>query len=330
MFQNVLAFRDKFFHKTGKRDRQHPSFKDQSDEQGFNPPDRRLVEDHRQTLPKLRPAGQSHMQGNQKFRSQTEIVQKPIKPLLSFLQFGLGLLGHEVEVAHDGTSALSVARGRSMIALEYQDIFGKENFFIELMDHGLAEQKAVNPQLVAVARKLELPLVATNDIHFARREDAESQDVLVCIQTNRKVSDPDRLKFSTDQFYFKSAAEMTELFKDTPDAIENTGKIAARCTFDFPTKTYNLPQFAPPPGKTLSDYFEEVAWNGFRARMATVIDISEVTRMLLDAIHETGRVTHTSVYMLAEDRPGYRLLDSRGPPGSNGTRSGWPKVRVSR
>ncbi|RPI99465.1 MAG: DNA polymerase III subunit alpha, partial [Candidatus Aminicenantes bacterium] len=153
-------------------------------------------------------------------------------------------------------------------AREYAAMFAPGDFYIELMDHGLAEQKAVNPQLVAVARKLDLPLVATNDIHFARREDAESQDVLVCIQTNRKISDPDRLKFSTDQFYFKPAAEMAELFRDTPDAIENTGKIAARCSFDFPTKSYNLPLFAPPEGKELRDYFEEVAWEGFRARMA--------------------------------------------------------------
>jgi DNA polymerase-3 subunit alpha len=153
-------------------------------------------------------------------------------------------------------------------AREYAGIFGPGDFYIELQDHGLADQKAVNPQLVAIARKLDLPLVATNDIHFARREDAESQDVLVCIQTNRKISDPDRLKFSTDQFYFKSTAEMAELFRDTPEAIQNTGKIAARCGFDFPTKTYNLPNFTPPDGKELGEYFEEVAWAGFRARMA--------------------------------------------------------------
>ncbi|MBN2266028.1 MAG: DNA polymerase III subunit alpha, partial [Candidatus Aminicenantes bacterium] len=150
----------------------------------------------------------------------------------------------------------------------YAGLFAPGDFYIELMDHGLPDQKAVNPQLVAVARKLDLPLVATNDIHFARREDAESQDVLVCVQTNRKISDPDRIKFSTDQFYFKSAAEMAELFRDTPDAIENTGKIAARCGFEFPSKTYHLPVFAPPGGKDLSDYFEEVAWTGFRTRMA--------------------------------------------------------------
>jgi DNA polymerase-3 subunit alpha len=153
-------------------------------------------------------------------------------------------------------------------AQEYAAIFGPGDFYVELMDHGLADQKAVNPQLAAVARKLGLPLVATNDVHFARREDAESQDVLVCIQTNRKISDPDRLKFSTDQFYFKSAAEMAELFRDTPDAVENTGKIAARCTFDFPSKTYYLPHFVPPGGKSLTEYFEEVAWQGFRVRMA--------------------------------------------------------------
>jgi len=153
-------------------------------------------------------------------------------------------------------------------ARAYASIFPAGDFYVELQDHGLPEQKAVNPQLVAIARKLGLPLVATNDIHFARKEDAESQDVLVCIQTNRKISDPDRLKFSTDQFYFKSAAEMTELFRETPEAIRNTGRIAAQCGFDFPTKTYYLPKFAPPSGKDLGEYFEEVAWAGFRARMA--------------------------------------------------------------
>ncbi len=102
-------------------------------------------------------------------------------------------------------------------------------------------RKRSNPQLVGLARKLGLPLVATNDIHFARREDAESQDVLVCIQTNRKISDPDRLKFSTDQFYFKSAAEMAELFRDTPDAIENTARSPPAATSISRRRSYFLP-----------------------------------------------------------------------------------------
>jgi DNA polymerase-3 subunit alpha len=153
-------------------------------------------------------------------------------------------------------------------AREYASLFAPGDFYIELQDHGLPEQKAVNPGLVEIARKLDLPLVATNDVHFARREDAESQDVLVCIQTNKKFSDPDRLKFSSDQFYFKSAAEMLALFKDYPEAIQNTGRIAARCDFDFPSKGHFLPNFTPPDGKTLSEYFEEVSWDGFRKRMA--------------------------------------------------------------
>ncbi len=181
-----------------------------------------------------------------------------------------GLIG--LSACLKGELAVWLSRGlpekAEEAAREYAAIFAPGDFYVELMDHGLPEQKAVNPQLVAVARKLGLPLVATNDIHFARREDAESQDVLVCIQTNRKISDPDRLKFSTDQFYFKSAAEMAALFHDTPDAIENTGKIAARCGFDFPAKKYHLPNFEPPAGQELSAYFEEVAWAGFHARMA--------------------------------------------------------------
>ncbi len=118
-----------------------------------------------------------------------------------------------------------------------------------------------------LAGRLGLPLAATNDIHFARREDAESQDVLVCIQTNKKISDPDRLKFSSDQFYFKSGDEMRALFPETPEALQNTFRIAARCEFDFPTKKYFLPNFTPPEGTALSEYFESVAWEGFRRRM---------------------------------------------------------------
>ncbi len=152
-------------------------------------------------------------------------------------------------------------------AARYASMFPEGDYYIELQDHGLPEEKKSNPGLIALASKLGLPLVATNDVHFGRREDAESQDVLVCIQTSKKVSDPDRLKFSTDQLYFKSGAEMLDLFRDVPEAIENAARIAARMEFDFPSKKYFLPRFDPPEGKTLSQYFEEVAWAGFRERM---------------------------------------------------------------
>ncbi len=152
-------------------------------------------------------------------------------------------------------------------AREYAAMFPRGDYYLELQDHGIEEQREINPLLAEIGRKLDIPLVATNDVHFLRREDAESQDVLVCVQTNRKISDPDRMKFSSDQFYFKSSAEMAELFREFPEAVQNSIRIAAGCDFDFPSKSHFLPQFTPPEGKSLAEYFEEVVWEGFRKRM---------------------------------------------------------------
>ncbi|MGD8537465.1 MAG: DNA polymerase III subunit alpha [Candidatus Aminicenantes bacterium] len=155
-------------------------------------------------------------------------------------------------------------------ALEYSALFGEGDFYVELQDHGLPPQKEVNPQLIQLANKLNLPLVATNDVHYPRREDAESHDILLCIQTNKKVADLERIRFGSDEFYFKSSEEMMDVFKDVPEAIANTTKIAARCNFDFPSSGYFLPQFTPPEGTTLSEYFESVAREGFRAQMERI------------------------------------------------------------
>jgi DNA polymerase-3 subunit alpha len=157
-------------------------------------------------------------------------------------------------------------------AFAYASIFPKGDFYIELQDHGLPDQKAVNPQLVRLARKLSLPLIATNDVHFRRREDAESQDVLLCIQTNKKISDQDRMRFGGDQYYFKSAEEMIELFKEVPDAIQNTVLVAAQCEFVFPLAGYFLPQFKAEEGRSLSEYFEEVVRKGFAGRQEKIRD----------------------------------------------------------
>jgi DNA polymerase III subunit alpha len=153
----------------------------------------------------------------------------------------------------------------------YASMFGPDHFYIELMDHGLQPQKDVNPQLIRLARKLGLPLAATNDTHYAEKEDAESHDVLLCIQTNKRVSDTERIKFGSQEFYFKSAEDMARLFAEVPDAVENTFHIAARCDFRFPTDGhYFLPHFTPPGGKPLREYFEEVAREGFETRMRTL------------------------------------------------------------
>lgn len=155
-------------------------------------------------------------------------------------------------------------------AREYLEIFGQENFYLEIQDHGLPEQKKILPGIVELSKKLGIPLVATNDVHFSKREEAQIQDVLLCIQTNKKLSDPDRLHFSSDQFYLKSTAEMRQLFKDYPEALENTRHIAARCNFEFPLTGHFLPNFQAPGGKNLRDYFEEVVHKGFEKRLPQI------------------------------------------------------------
>jgi DNA polymerase-3 subunit alpha len=166
-------------------------------------------------------------------------------------------------------------------ALEYATFFGPGNFFLELQDHSLPQQKAVNPRIVELARKLDLPLVATNDIHYLKKEDAESHDVLLCIQTNKKLSDQDRIRFSSEEFYFKSGEEMAELFRDIPEAISNTTDIASQCNFSFPSGHHFLPVFKPPGGVSLEEYLGSVAREGFARR-----------REELRAKWESGELAH--------------------------------------
>jgi DNA polymerase-3 subunit alpha len=149
-------------------------------------------------------------------------------------------------------------------AREYASFFADGDFYVEIQDHGLKEQKEVNPQLISLAEKLALPLVATNDVHYLAKDDAETQDILLCIQTNKKVTDQDRIRFGANEFYFKSSAEMIELFKDLPEAIQNTAKIAAKCNFEFPTSGHFLPNYEPPKGISLGEHLEKVAKDGFQ------------------------------------------------------------------
>ncbi len=155
-------------------------------------------------------------------------------------------------------------------AREYASIFSKDSFYVEIQDHGLKEQKKVNPMLIRTAKKLGLPLVATNDVHYFSKDDAEIQDVLLCIQTNKRVTDQDRIRFGSEEFYFKSSAEMIELFGETPEAIQNTAKIAAECNFEFPASRHFLPQYKPPEGVSLEEHFEEVVKEGFQAQMKSI------------------------------------------------------------
>lgn len=148
------------------------------------------------------------------------------------------------------------------MAQKYIDIFGRDNFFIELQDHGLADQKTVNPRLVRLAREMDIPLVCTNDCHYLTREDAEAQEVLMCIQTGKTLSDEHRMRMDTDQMYVKSEEEMRAVFPNFADAIERTEQIARRCNVEFDFSTTHLPAFPLPEGKTDKGYLRELCEAG--------------------------------------------------------------------
>ena len=151
-------------------------------------------------------------------------------------------------------------------ALEFIDIFGKENYFIEIQDHGIYEQKMLNSELIRLARELDLGLVCTNDIHYVKKEDAEYQDILMCIQMGKTVYDDDRMKMSTQEMYVKSEDEMRELFSYVPEAIENTQKIADMCNVDIEFGKLHLPKFDLPEGYTSYEYLSELCYKGLEKR----------------------------------------------------------------
>ena len=151
-------------------------------------------------------------------------------------------------------------------ALKLAEIFGEGNFFLEMQDHGIPEQRTVNQGIGRLARETGLPLVVTNDAHYLRKEDAKMQDVLLCVQTGKTVDDPNRMRFQTEEFYLKSEEEMRELFPNSPDAFENTVKIAQRCNVEFVFNQYHLPSFPVPEGYTNEEYFRKLCMDGFRER----------------------------------------------------------------
>ena len=153
------------------------------------------------------------------------------------------------------------------MAEKYIDIFGRDNFFIELQDHGMAEQKQVLPSLVRLAREMDIPLVATNDCHYLTREDAAAQEVLMCIQTGKTLNDETRMRMNTDQLYVKSEEEMLKVFPNFAEAIHRTEEIAQRCHVEFDFSTRHLPKYPLPEGETdATEYFVRMCREGLVKR----------------------------------------------------------------
>ncbi len=179
------------------------------------------------------------------------------------------------------------------VAEKYKALFGADNFFIEIQDHGIEEQKRIIPQLAKLSNELGLGLVATNDVHYIRREDAEYQDVLMCIQMEKKVNDTDRMKFQTDEFYLKSPEEMASLFPAFPDALENTAKIAERCHFDFDFSTRHLPAYDVPDGMSAWEYLRKLCFDGLNRKYRQITpDITERLEYELNIIKGMGFIDY--------------------------------------
>jgi len=159
-------------------------------------------------------------------------------------------------------------REAEALAREYVEIFGEGNFYLELQDHGIEEQRLANEALRRISRRTGIPLVATNDCHYLRDSDAFAHDVLLCIGTQKNLTDPDRLRYASDQFYLKTAEEMAALFPGDAAAIENTLAIAERVDLEIPRGEFHLPEFPIPEGETAQSYFDRVARGGLEERFA--------------------------------------------------------------
>lgn len=205
------------------------------------------------------------------------------------------------------------------LARYYEDLFGKGNYYIEIQDHRLDEQRTVLPLLVRLSRETGIPLVATNDAHYLEKEDSRMQHILICIQTNKTVNDDDVLEFGTDEFYVKSTEEMYELFSAWPEACENTNRIAEMCSFDFEFGVTKLPYFVAPDGMDNKEYFVKLCRDGLLRRYGA--DVPEDIRARLDyEISIIDRMGYINYYLIVFDFINY--AKSQGIPVGPGRGSG--------
>lgn len=189
--------------------------------------------------------------------------------------------------------------GAKNYALQLADIFGEDNFFLEMQDHGIFEQRPVNQGIMRISRETGLPLVITNDAHYLRREDAKMQDVLLCVQTGKTIDDPDRMKFETEEFYLKSEEELRQLFPNCDSAFENTARIADRCNLEFEFNQYHLPAFPVPEGYTNEEYFRRLCEKGFQERYKNPPD--SYKERLEYEIQVISRMGYVNYYLIVWD-----------------------------
>ena len=187
------------------------------------------------------------------------------------------------------------------VALEYQNIFGKGNFFLELQDHGIPEQRMINPQILRLSKETGIELVCTNDTHYINAVDAEAHDILLCIQTGKKLADENRMRYEGGQYYLKSKEEMSDLFKYAPEALENTHKIAMRCNVEIEFGVTKLPHFEVPQGYTSWTYLNYLCYSGLKRRYPEQCMDLSVEEYIKKAESEEVSDRHDVVIKIAKD-----------------------------
>ncbi|QYE98229.1 DNA polymerase III subunit alpha [Paraclostridium sordellii] len=193
---------------------------------------------------------------------------KPRVDIDEISKYSEGIIALSACLAGDVSQALmnrNYEKAKS-IALKYKDIFGEDNYYIEIQDHNLPEQKEVNSELIKLSKEIGVGLVATNDVHYVRKEDSKIHDILMCIQMGKTVNDPARMRFGSDEFYLKSRQEMESVFPDVQEALDNTVKIAQRCNVEFDFNTIHLPKYDVPSGYTPNEYLRMLCFKGLKER----------------------------------------------------------------
>jgi DNA polymerase-3 subunit alpha len=184
-------------------------------------------------------------------------------------------------------------------ALEMRALFGPDSYYLELQDHGIKEQKTVNDGLIRIHEETGIPLVATNDVHYLARSDADAQDILMCIQTGKTVDEADRMRFETEEFYFKSEDEMRALFPEHPEAADNTVRIAEMCNVVFEFGHYHLPEFKLPEGANAADYLKRICLEGFEKKYGPGRE--DVAAQLEYELEMIDRMGFTDYFLIVSD-----------------------------
>ncbi|NLL98114.1 MAG: DNA polymerase III subunit alpha, partial [Tepidanaerobacter sp.] len=185
------------------------------------------------------------------------------------------------------------------IALQLNSIFGQDNFFIEVQDHGLLDQRRIINDLIRLSQETGIPLVATNDVHYIQKEDALAQDVLMCIQTGKTLDEENRMKFESSEFYLKSPEEMASLFSYIPEALENTIRIAESCNVTLDFGTIHLPSFRVPEGLTEDEYLNRLCYKGARERYPEIT--GEIKQRLDYELETIKKMGYSSYFLIVWD-----------------------------